>query len=565
MGIPSNPLQKKGQGPLPLVIGVAGHRDLRDEDPPILETLLRRIFADLKKQYPRLPLILLSPLAEGADRLAARIALACGVRLIVPLPLPRALYVKDFTAPGSQTEFAELQMRADLCLELPLADNNSLEAIAQSGPARNRQYAEVGDSLVRHSHILIALWDGVESNKVGGTSHVLQFMGGEVISSSAPTVYSIVTPRRNNPQPQGEVLTVRKLQPPEYTVSTARESSTQDHIYRRMNTFNLDALRAATRLAAQREKSKQHLLSAEEAKFLPASFHFLVERFAEADALALHFQGRWLAALRGLLGLAFLGALCFYVYQNWTEALWVLALVYLGLLTATFGLYLWARRADYENKYLDYRALAEGLRVQLYWQLAGLEERVTDYYLREQRTVLTWIPQAIRAWALPVLAPAAGPAVGGRPQTWYGIHLVLTRWLESESAYFARAAGRNQARNRRFTWLVSGFLVLGLLLTVIKVLLPSTHPLIVAMGMAPVIAALLHFYRQRMAYSEHANQYGRMGSLFLNARTRLQELVKDRKLFQLREAILEVGKEALWDNADWVQIHRERPLEVPGT
>jgi len=123
---------------------------------------------------------------------------------------------KDFTAPWSQTEFEKLQMRADFTLELPLADNNSLEAIAKPGPARNRQYAEVGDFLVRHSHILIALWDGVESNKVGGTSHVLQFMRGEVISSSAPNVYSIVTPRRNNPKPQGEVLTVRKLQPPEY-------------------------------------------------------------------------------------------------------------------------------------------------------------------------------------------------------------------------------------------------------------------------------------------------------------------------------------------------------------
>jgi len=67
MAFPINPLQNKGQSPLPLVIGVTGHRDLREEDRPILETLLRGIFADLKKQYPSLPLILLSPLAAGAD------------------------------------------------------------------------------------------------------------------------------------------------------------------------------------------------------------------------------------------------------------------------------------------------------------------------------------------------------------------------------------------------------------------------------------------------------------------------------------------------------------------
>jgi hypothetical protein len=56
-----------------------------------------------------------------------------------------------------------------------------------------------------------------------------------------------------------------------------------------------------------------------------------------------------------------------------------------------------------------------------------------------------------------------------------------------------------------------------------------------------------------------------MKALFLRALPRLRGVLKDRQILRLREVILEVGKEALWENADWVQIHRERPLEVPGT
>jgi hypothetical protein len=58
-------------GPLPLVIGVTGHRDLRSEDRETLAGRLREIIAELRVRYPHTPLILLSPLAEGADRLAA--------------------------------------------------------------------------------------------------------------------------------------------------------------------------------------------------------------------------------------------------------------------------------------------------------------------------------------------------------------------------------------------------------------------------------------------------------------------------------------------------------------
>ena len=85
------------RGPLPVVIGVTGHRDLRPEDSDRLEQSVGRIFSEVQRQCPNCMLVLLSPLAEGADRLVARVALRQGVRLICPLPLPVPLYSDDFT------------------------------------------------------------------------------------------------------------------------------------------------------------------------------------------------------------------------------------------------------------------------------------------------------------------------------------------------------------------------------------------------------------------------------------------------------------------------------------
>jgi hypothetical protein len=61
-----------------LVIGATGHRDLRDEDVPGLEDAVAAIFDRIRERYPHTPLVLLSALAEGADRLAARVAVSKG-------------------------------------------------------------------------------------------------------------------------------------------------------------------------------------------------------------------------------------------------------------------------------------------------------------------------------------------------------------------------------------------------------------------------------------------------------------------------------------------------------
>src|SRR5262245_46872451 len=151
---------------LPLVIGVTGHRDLREQDVPRLEQEVAAVLAGLRRDYLRgdkeTPIVVLSALAEGADRLVARVALQLGAQLIAPLPMPLDEYRRDFEPglkPGNIAEFEELFVRAIAAPVMPL-QGRSLEMLQTDHHARNEQYRQLGIFLTQHCHILLALWDG---------------------------------------------------------------------------------------------------------------------------------------------------------------------------------------------------------------------------------------------------------------------------------------------------------------------------------------------------------------------------------------------------------------------
>ena len=86
---------------LRLAIGVIAHRDLVAEEEPALRQSVREFLRRLRADFPDLPLRMISALAEGGDQLAAEEALALGIELVVPLPMPQDEYEKDFSDPAA--------------------------------------------------------------------------------------------------------------------------------------------------------------------------------------------------------------------------------------------------------------------------------------------------------------------------------------------------------------------------------------------------------------------------------------------------------------------------------
>lgn len=138
---------------IPIAIGVTAHRDLRVNDLPALEIVVRARLVDPRSRYPFSSFLVLSPLAEAADRLVARIALEFRAGLIVPLPFARVEYEKDFELPESRAEFSRFLQQASRVLEIDLVPGATAENIAHAGPDRDRdrQYEAMAlAALFRH-------------------------------------------------------------------------------------------------------------------------------------------------------------------------------------------------------------------------------------------------------------------------------------------------------------------------------------------------------------------------------------------------------------------------------
>lgn len=148
------------------VFGVSGHRDPVGSDLSELRQQLREIFRRSMSAHPDATFQLLSPLAEGADRIAAEEALLLGIKLVVPMPMTQAEYERDFTSADSLDAFRRLLKAADVqfvVTEVPSTED---------ADERTARYAAVGDYIARKSHLLILLWDGKENQKIGGTAWV---------------------------------------------------------------------------------------------------------------------------------------------------------------------------------------------------------------------------------------------------------------------------------------------------------------------------------------------------------------------------------------------------------
>ena len=120
-----------------------------------------------------------------------------------------------------------------------------------------------------------------------------------------------------------------------------------------------------------------------------------------------HYNSHLTRLKRALFALAFGSALFFSLADNWNAkaAVWRLPQTFfvtgLGLTLAAWLVYFCFKKTAAAERCDDYRAIAEGLRVQFYWTACGTGESVASNYLQRQRGELGWIRNVISATAFP--------------------------------------------------------------------------------------------------------------------------------------------------------------------
>ena len=154
-------------GRVPILIGAAGHRNIRPGDTKLADALKDECVR-LRKRCKYSPFVVLSALAEGADRLVARVAMKeLSAELIAVLPMPQKEYEQDFQTEESKAEFRALLSRALFIKEAPVPQGAASWTV--EGEPRNRQYARAGAIVADHAQVLFALWDGKPARGTGGT------------------------------------------------------------------------------------------------------------------------------------------------------------------------------------------------------------------------------------------------------------------------------------------------------------------------------------------------------------------------------------------------------------
>lgn len=181
-------MTEPGAEPAPLTVGVTGHRAVRlhGMNLPLLTSRIRAALTAL--DLPPSGCVL-SPVADGADQIVARAAVALGCRLACVLPFPRHDYLADFPTAAGKAEYNALLSLAECVIEL--------DGSTATPEDRDRAYVAVGAYTVEHCDMLLAIWDGRRARGSGGTAQVVDAalgVGRPVvwISSAPPHTVSIL-------------------------------------------------------------------------------------------------------------------------------------------------------------------------------------------------------------------------------------------------------------------------------------------------------------------------------------------------------------------------------------
>jgi len=552
-----------------LVVGVTGHRKLRADVVAMLEAQVSAFLTELRTRHPSLPLVLLSPLAEGSDQLVTRVALDMGLRVIAPLPMPLDLYRADFTDPRERAAFEDQLSQVEV-VELPLVGDATRTAVATPGPLRDRQYAHAGCFVSGHCHVLLALWDGEASVHVGGTANVVRFhLQGAVDAPGERThaaatllgpdrenlVYCIPAARQGHADPAA--TTPRWLIDDEGMRESDVMPAEFAQMFERQQQFTDDAHRHASQIAD--ESAPTH--AAAECPVWQA--------FRAADWLARTYQRR---VARVLLATYVLVALMGFTYFSYTHIAGQNLLIYgfVLLFAVGMGVTTLASRGQWQRKYLDYRTLAEGLRVQSYWRRAGIVVPGTtvvahDNFLQSQDVELGWIRNVMRGASLDGMLVPAGE--GGATDA-QAVDAVIREWIGTpdsggQLAYYAASSRRRARHHHRSEQLGKICIGLGVALSVLLALSATQldahakHIVVSVMGILSVAAAVHEAYVYKKADKELIRQYRFMQRIFGSAQRLLDESAAPE---DKRRILIALGEAALTEHAEWTLMHRERPL-----
>jgi hypothetical protein len=606
---------------IPIVVGVSGRKG-NSPDRERIPTLMIPEMVRLRNTFPNSPFVVISSLAGSEDCLVAKLAVEhLSATLIAVLASPADRYREELPDDKSREEFSGLLDLASSSVDIPSL-MRSRHVKTSYGAAENLALAEKFSAafIAEHSEILIAVSCDSDMQEPDTTAGIIRWMreGGitreyslRMNKSGLDTMDSSMI---ISIDPSGSVTRVEyappEEAPPPGTSGREKPPSLPGAVYRavsrrvfglvqsvsglldklydsvctktvagvtggyerspfigimeRIDGFNLDIRNYFdSRGDNDLIKSKMYLLQGEsdnEQISGDPALRKIICLYSGSDVLSQFYQKKT-AGLINWIYVLFFAAVILYGLIDWSS---YLVLCYIGLIPAIALLVKKTSRDRIEDRFLDYRALAEGLRVQLFWTLCGISENVSSHYLSKYEGLLTWIRKAVRS--IEIMTLAGGSAAQARGSKEY-LDITEKLWIESQLGYFGSKKRPLLIRSRQF----GNIMFLSFVLTLLVALAYGIYVLFAGVGngevinnfqiLLGVIAAVgvaAQAYKNKRAYDELERRYSLAQQTYASAKREL-EVGKAPP----ERILIAVGREALLENSDWLWTHRNVPIEVP--
>ena len=589
---------------IPITVGITGHIDIDPTDHLRAGQAIKQLFEVLDQRYPNTPIRLLSSLAEGADRIAAKAfleycstlrtrssSIAGSWELIVLLPLPQDLYEQDF--PNSIAEFRDMASHAWEVFSMPVRQGHSLADISTNSPERNAQYQDASRYIANHSDILVAMWDGLDVGKVGGTSDTIRIRLMDDDQITRGHLAPLVRPKANpvfhisvkRSSPSGGFQATDIIAHPQYCSSTEMALSALEEL-NELEDFNRAAIATVSvELFNQQAEFifSNTVLGERITKKMSKSQQMCFELFLTADAIAVHFEKKWrfMTFFIYSLGLAtatFLAVAADGVFLPWSM------LGYFIILAIASLSYSYMRIVRIENRHIGARALAELLRVQFSWCFSGIEDPgfrreksfvegveliipVTRVLLGQQQGNLGWLIRPLAALLL--YRDLSTDLISNADH-----QAVINDWILGQAQYFKNSAHRAEKTAHRFARCSFVCVMLGIMAAFGAVGMSMSHfdssnghvlellhhVLVILSAALPICAVIIENASERFGVEAQARIRARMHEVY---ETSYELISRPHLRKEARERIIQhTGREAVVEATMWLFLRKIKPVKV---
>ncbi|MBN2878288.1 MAG: hypothetical protein JXN65_01540 [Clostridia bacterium] len=555
---------------IPVNIALTGHRDLLESDIPLYKNKIKLILADIRAKYPNSEIQFLCGMAEGADTLGAQAALETGCSLVAVLPMAEDEYIKTFTDyEKNAAEFKALLSKAKKIIDLSQVIKNNDET---------DPYVRLGVYLAEHSQRIIALWNGIYNGKPGGTSSVIKF-ALEGVPRKYRKKYSIVNSYDTIPVchipvvrtggGEGAAADYIRIENDGYATLYPsmwdKNDSTQMVEYYDKQLSEIDIF--------NKHCAKKGLSSCADGCSIDSPAPSGIEKITSVQSAADYIAGRLQKkTFRLLIAQLTFGFFVFFWVTLVDEILpfmpYVLFLSPLFfLLCVLTSAYI--NRNGLENRYYDYRALAECLRVQYFWKSVGIDENAYSCYSKKSEFELGWIIAAAKNASMDA---NYNLALNGNQHPNY--NFIKDGWMTDQVNYFLSKIAKDKktisSNKKKMYTLFGASLVFVVMLIIERLYLRSIlgndilmHLLLFLIDASLAGGAIFSSFLDKRQLESELRQYSRMVIIFKQGINEFDSVCKSGTKAEIEQTIIEMGTDALEENADWVVFNKMSSIDIP--